>query len=501
MRVAVERLSEIFDSLDYHVALYDRDWRYTYVNREGARVLGREVSELIGRSIWELFPEAVGNQYYRELHQALVTGRSVHFDHYYEPFDRWFENHVYPVTDGVLVLARDVTAQRLATEAQHQRETMLRLAQQAGGVGTFEWELDRGVSQCSADFFRLFGLPAVDGPMTHEQWLHHLHPDDREVITAHLVKALSGEETAALDYRIITAQGETRWLTYAGQLTRTAAGAPRMLGTVVDVTARKTSEARLRQAEAHLRAQAQELAEANRLKDEFLATLSHELRTPLNVIRGRTSMLMRADTLESARTNAAIIERNSVVLEQLVSDLLDVSRITLGQMRIEPQLVGLASIAAAVLQGLQPAAEARGIRVAVDVPSDLPPLWADGTRLQQVVWNLLNNAVKFTPDGGEIGLRASLEGDRVRLAVSDSGDGIDPSMLPRVFDMFWQAEPTTTRSHGGLGLGLSIAQRLVELHGGQIHAESQGAQTGATFVVLLPVAPAGVSEADAQRAR
>ena len=501
MRVAVERLSEIFDSLDYHVALYDRQWRYTYVNREAARVLGREASELIGQSIWELFPEAVGNQYYRELHQAVQTGRSIHADHYYEPFDRWFENHIYPLTDGVLVLARDVTVQRLASEAQQQRDTMLRLAQQAGGVGTFEWDFDRGVSQCSAEFFRLFGLPAVDGPMTQDQWSQYLHPEDRDLITTHLGRVLSGEETAALDYRIITAQGETRWLTYAAQMTRTAAGAARMLGTVVDVTSRKTTEARLRQAEANLRAQARDLAEANRLKDEFLATLSHELRTPLNVIRGRTSMLMQAQSIDVARENAGIIERNSIVLEKLVSDLLDVSRITLGQMRIEPQLVSLAAIIATVVQGMQPAAAARGLCLTVDVPSDLPPLWADGTRLQQVVWNLMNNAFKFTPDGGHIELRASLEGDRVRLVVRDSGDGIDPAMLPHVFEMFWQAEPTTTRSHGGLGLGLSIAQRLVELHGGKIHAESHGPQTGAAFVVLLPVAPTTLIEGGPQRTR
>jgi PAS domain S-box-containing protein len=494
MRVAVERFSEIFDSLDYHVALYDREWRYVYVNREAARLLGRDASDLLGRSIWELFPEAVGNQYYRELHDAAGTGRPIHSDHFYQPFARWFENHIYPVTDGVLVLSRDVTAERLAAAAQQQRDTMLRLAQRAGGVGTYEWDLERGVAHCSAELFSLFGLPPMDGPITQAEWLRHVHPDDTEALAAHLTRALAGDEPAVLDYRIITAQGQTRWLTYAGQFVRTAGGARRMLGTVVDVTARKEAEARLQQADAHLREQAQKLAEANRLKDEFLATLSHELRTPLNVIRGRTSMLLMAGDLQTAHANAEVIERNAVTLEMLVADLLDVSRITLGQMRIEPQRISLAAVVASALQGIQAAAEARGLEVRVDVPADLPPLRADLTRMQQVIWNLLNNAVKFTPDGGQIEVQGSLDGDRLQLVVRDTGQGIDAAKLSHVFDMFWQAEPASSRTHGGLGLGLSIAQRLVELHGGTITAHSDGPGRGTAFVVRLPVAPAAVLE-------
>ena len=495
MRVAVERFSEIFDSLDYHVALYDREWRYIYVNREAASVLGRDPEQLIGQSIWALFPDAVGNQYFRELHDAAGTGRTIHSDHYYEPFGRWFENHIYPVTDGVLVLSRDVTVQRLAAEAQQQRDTMLRLAQRAGGVGTYEWDFERGVAKCSAEFFSLFGLPAVDGTMTHPEWVRHVHPDDRAGLSEHLTRAVAGEEPAVFDYRIITPQGHTRWLTYAGQFVRSATGTTRMLGTVVDITARKEAEARLQQAEVHLREQALKLAEANRLKDEFLATLSHELRTPLNVIRGRTSMLLAAPDLESARQNAEIVARNAVILEKLVADLLDVSRITVGQMRLEPQAVRLDAVVASALQGIGPAAEARSLEIRVDVPADLPPLWADGTRLQQVIWNLVNNALKFTPDGGTIEVQARHAGDRVQLVVRDTGQGIEPAKLPHVFDMFWQAEPATSRRHGGLGLGLSIAQRLVELHGGDITATSDGPNTGTAFVVRLPVASAAAKDA------
>jgi signal transduction histidine kinase len=149
---------------------------------------------------------------------------------------------------------------------------------------------------------------------------------------------------------------------------------------------------------------------------------------------------------------------------------------------------------------LLPAAEARGLELSVDIPPDLPALWADSTRMQQVIWNLVSNALKFTPDGGRIVLRGSLESDRVQLVVCDTGQGIDPAKLPHIFDMFWQAEPASSRSYGGLGLGLSIAQRLVELHGGEITAMSDGPNTGTAFVVRLPVASAAAKDA-AQRMR
>jgi PAS domain S-box-containing protein len=251
MRVAPERFLEIFDSLDYHVAIYDRDWRYTYVNAEAARVLGRPIDELLGRSIWELFPEAIGKEYHRELHEAVATGKAIHGDRRDVASDRWFENHIYPLPDGVMVLSRDVTTERAAADAAREHAHMLRLAQRAGGVATFVWDIASQRAECSAEFFRIFGLPEQDGVMPTDQWNAFLHPDDRERIAAHLARALRGEEPAAADYRIITTKGDVRWLSYAGQLQRTDQG-DRMLGTVVDVTTRKAGEEALRRSEERL---------------------------------------------------------------------------------------------------------------------------------------------------------------------------------------------------------------------------------------------------------
>jgi PAS domain S-box-containing protein len=232
---------------------------------------------------------------------------------------------------------------------------------------------------------------------------------------------------------------------------------------------------------------------ANRVKDEFLATLSHELRTPLNVIIGRTQMLTSAPDLPSVRQLAEIIERNGATLRRLVDDLLDISRITLGQVQLDMQRVQLDGLVSTAIQSVQPSAVARGLIIRAEVTPDIPSLPGDPVRLQQVVWNLLTNAVKFTDPGGRIMVSMTHDERDVVLAVTDSGIGIDPAFLPYVFDMFRQSEVIGSRRYGGLGLGLSIVRRLVELHGGEVSAESDGPGRGATFKIRLPHAAVTVT--------
>jgi diguanylate cyclase len=241
---------------------------------------------------------------------------------------------------------------------------------------------------------------------------------------------------------------------------------------------------------------------ASRLKDEFLATLSHELRTPLNVIVGRTHMLRAiADDPEKVRQTADTIARNGEALTRLVEDLLDVSRITLGGVHLDWQPVDFATLAAATAGGIRPTAEAKGIRFVVQMDHQIPRIAGDQTRLQQVVWNLLANAVKFTPQGGEIRTEIRTRGSHVVLTVSDSGQGIDSAFLPFVFDMFRQADSSSNRIHGGLGIGLSIVRRLVELHGGTVSVASPGIGRGATFTVSLPHPAPAASGVSARQER
>jgi len=369
--------------------------------------------------------------------------------------------------------------QRASADVLRRREQMLRLAQRAGGIATFEWNFENQVATCSPEFFAILGLVNRDGEMKGAEWAQFVHPDDRERMSAHLARALRGAEPAAADYRIIRADGAERWLSYAGHLEQMPEGA-RMLGTVIDITARKATEAALHDAKTAAEA-------ANQLKDQFLATLSHELRTPLNAILGYARMLRTNSVAPEKRQRAIdIIERNAAAQHQLIEDLLDISRITRGQVRLEPAPIPIAAVFREALEGVKPAAEAKRITLDVHVDPRAGVVTADAARLQQVFWNLLTNAVKFTEPGGHVTAILRRVANDVEVSVADTGAGITPDFLPFLFEPFRQADGRLARGHGGLGLGLAISRQLVELHGGTIAARSAGTGMGATFVVRLP---------------
>ena len=237
-----------------------------------------------------------------------------------------------------------------------------------------------------------------------------------------------------------------------------------------------------------LTSMADKLAAANRAKDEFLAVLSHELRTPLTPILS-WALLLRQGQLDAATADHGLetIERNAQLQARIVEDLLDVSRAITGKLRLNVRPIGLEPVVRAAIESVRPAAEAKDIRVEVALGGEPGDVSGDAERLQQVVWNLLANAIKFTPSGGRVEVRLGRVGAHVELQVTDSGTGIDPSTLPRLFERFWQADSSTTRAHGGLGLGLAVVRHLVELHGGTVRAESGGEGQGASFTVALPL--------------
>jgi signal transduction histidine kinase len=240
--------------------------------------------------------------------------------------------------------------------------------------------------------------------------------------------------------------------------------------------------------------------EANRGKDDFLAVVSHELRTPLNAISGWVSLLKGGQLpAEKAKHALDTIERNARSQTQLIDDLLDVSRIISGKLHMQMELVNFEDLMRLAYDAVEPQAQAKGLRLSIDVAPGNYEVVGDAGRLQQVVWNILNNAVKFTPEGGNIALRL-VSDDRVRLSVSDTGRGIDAQLLPFIFDRFRQAESSVTRRHGGLGLGLAIVKHLAELHGGRVRAESAGEGRGATFSLELELA-SGVPSDVAREAR
>src|ERR1051325_3830518 len=258
-----------------------------------------------------------------------------------------------------------------------------------------------------------------------------------------------------------------------------------------DITARKHAEDKVAQLLVRERTARADAEKANRLKDEFLATLSHELRTPLNAVIGWARILKsgRVDK-ESAIHAMDVIERNAWAQKQIIEDILDVSRVITGKLQLHLAPVDLVSVVNAALDAVRPAFDAKGITIDNNYHELLKFLAGDPDRLQQVVWNLLSNASKFTPPGGSVGISVTQDGQYANIQISDSGPGIANEFLPHVFERFRQADGSTTRTHGGLGLGLAIVRHLVELHGGIIHAENGTVRSGAVFTVKLPL-PSG----------
>lgn len=254
-----------------------------------------------------------------------------------------------------------------------------------------------------------------------------------------------------------------------------------------DITERKAIERERERLLAIERESRERAEEASRLKDEFLAVVSHELRSPLNAIMGWASLLRSRDLDEQTASAIETILRNAQTQNQLIGDLLDVSRIVSGQLRLNIRPFELVSVIKAAIEVIRPSAEAKSIRIQTQLDPAAGPVTADPDRLQQIFWNLLSNAVKFTRVGGRIQVRLQRVDSHVEFTVSDTGRGIGPRLLPHIFERFRQGDSSTTREYGGLGLGLAIVRHLVELHGGVVHAHSAGEGEGAEFVVELPV--------------
>ena len=384
----------------------------------------------------------------------------------------------------------------LAEEALTQSEDRLRLAVESAELGTWDYDPQTGALSWSNRCKALFGVPS-DVHVDYPTFLDRLHPDDRARVHAVVQAALdpAGDGRFDTEYRTRRPDGAERHVLAGGRaffdLIDGQRRAVRFIGTVLDVTVRKQIEQQRDQLLDSERAARAEAERAGRMKDEFLATLSHELRTPLNAVLGWAQMLRRGKlSPEDAHEALEVIERNAFLQKQLIEDLLDVSRIVAGKLKLEMQPVEVAVVAREVLAAFRPEAETKGVQLAESLEIDMGQVYGDMGRLKQVLANLLSNAIKFTPAGGRVRFILRRRQQRVVIAVQDTGIGIAAEFLPHLFERFRQADASTTRRYRGLGLGLSIVKQLVELHGGTVRARSKGANQGATFVVELPLAPA-----------
>ncbi|MBD2115229.1 MULTISPECIES: PAS domain S-box protein [Cyanophyceae] len=460
-----------------------------------------------------------------------------------------------PQERKVAVLFNDISdrkriedERKRAEQDLRESEEWARLAIQVAKLGGWRLHLDTNLVEMDERMREIWGESEDTVMVPLPQVLERMHPDDRERVSTAVNGALEPQSagTYEIEYRIVWNDGTERWVLAKGQAQFDGAGEFRrtvdFFGILLDITDRKQADVErelLLQREQSAREEAEQ---ANRIKDEFLAVLSHELRSPLNPILGWSTLLL-SGKLDTAKTTHALttIQRNAKLQSELIEDLLDVSRILRGKLNLNVAPVNLANKIRGAMETVRLAAEAKSIDLqftilgfraededeltsssaaaqsAIQNPKCM--VWGDSTRLQQVIWNLLSNAVKFTPAGGRVDISlSSLTGDLslaidasslvstdsqiinnneknasyAQITVSDTGKGISPDFLPHVFDYFRQADGTTTRQFGGLGLGLAIVRHLVELHGGTVRADSLGEDQGATFTIRLPLLQASL---------
>ncbi len=545
LKTTNEQLAKILNSIKDGVCAVDREWRYVYVNQKAEQIFQKNQTELLGKNMWELFPDARNSATYYHYHEALKTGLPIRFEMFYSGINRWFETNVYPSPQGLAIYFQDISDRKQLEEERNQlliREQVARIeAKRANQRCAFLAQASEVLASSLKYETTLSSVAELIVPLLADYCLIHkldsngqlwkvagVHQDNcKQVLVEELSSCYqthihnpnnlvaqvlrTGEPILISEVSTPIAQSVTedaKFLELYAQLQPKSllivplTARKQILGTIVLATAeseRHYDESDLllaldlarRAATAIDNAQLYHKAqESNRLKDEFLLTLSHELRTPLNTILGWANMLRTRRLNEKIMRQALeTIERKAKAQVQIVYDLLDMSRLLTGRLCLNPGWVELGVIVNEAIATLQIAIQAKSVQLVSHIDESVGLVQGDSKYLQQAIWHLLSNAIKFTPPGGRVAIEVTSIAQGVQIQVSDTGLGIAPEFLPYVFDRFRQADGAITRRFGGLGLGLSLVRQLVELHGGTVQVFSEGEDQGATFTIQLPITP------------
>ncbi|WP_416674465.1 PAS domain S-box protein [Egbenema bharatensis] len=503
LQQATDRLNIALKSAPLTLFNQDLDLRYTWIynptnHYSTAEVMGRRDEDFTtpesAARLNQLKREVLktGSGLRQEVKLTYQDGNVAYYDLVIDPL-RDSQNAIVGVTCAAVDISEKAKLEadrKQVAESLRQSEDRLRMAIESAQLGTWDWNLKTNQLAWDDGCKAMFGVPS-QVEISIEEFFRRLHPEDRdrlEQVVQWSCNPASGGKYE-VEYRIIDTQaGSERWIAAKGQVYFDANEHPqRFIGTVLDITEQKQVEAERERLFQREQAAREEAERANRIKDEFLAILSHELRSPLNPILGWTKLLQsRQFDAETTAQALATIERNAKLQTQLIDDLLDVAKILRGKLSLHVTPVNLTAVIEAAIDTVRTAAEAKSISLHLELP-DVGQVSGDTARLQQIVWNLLSNAIKFTPEGGRVEVKVEQVEHQVQVIVSDTGKGISAAFLPHIFESFRQEDVSTTRKHGGLGLGLAIVRQLVEAHGGTILAESPGEGLGAEFTVQLPL--------------
>ncbi len=496
------RYEAIINQSPIGIFLLDAQLRFQHVNPKAVPVFG-EIDQIIGRLLTEvlrlMWPEPLVGELEKRFRHTLETGEAFfqkgftgkRQDRKAEEYYDW-EIHRLTLPDGqqgIVCYFIDIKEHILAQDALRRSEEELRaladsipqLAWMADPTGNIFW-YNRGWYEYTGTTFE---------EMQGWGWQTVHDPAFLPLVVERWTASIESRQPFDMEFPLRGQDGVFQWfLTRVNPVLDGQGEVVRWFGTNTNVDRVKRAEAdreRLLVSEKEARERAER---ETQMKDEFLATVSHELRTPLNAVLGWATILRETAAPEEVAEGVAVIERNARAQAEIIEDLLDMNRIISGKVRLDVQRVDLVPIIEAAMESVKPMATARQVRLTSVLDPHVGQVSADPGRLQQVLWNLLTNAIKFTPKGGRVHIALGRVNSHLEISVSDTGEGISADFLPHVFDRFRQADATITRRHRGLGLGLAIVKNLVELHGGTVSAESAGANQGSTFYVCLPAAVA-----------
>jgi len=379
-------------------------------------------------------------------------------------------------------------ARRRTQAALRENEGQLRMATETGKVGIWDWNIQSDRISWTDSLYEMYGMNK-DEVLRLDRFASLVHPEDRTRVSQAIDQSLKSNAPYELEFRVVKPNGEIVWIFTNAVVFRDGDKPMRLVGVTLDITDRKRAEEERDMVLAREQGLRRAAEESNRLKDEFLATMSHELRNPLNVILGYSELLLRSDEFRNSKQLAQMgeaLRRNALVQSHLIRDLLDLSRLRSGKLTLNSETISVMTAINNAVETVRVDAAAKQIDIQIEAPDGALFVDGDLLRIEQIIWNLLTNAVKFTPAGGHILLRAVRDAEDAVLSVTDTGQGIDAAFLPHVFEMFRQADASTCRTQSGMGIGLALVRQLVELHGGKVDVRSAGVGLGTCFTVWLP---------------
>ncbi|GAA3958021.1 ATP-binding protein [Allohahella marinimesophila] len=476
LQVERDQSRRLLEGMDEGFVLLDNEFRIRQINAGALRFEAFTAEDILGKTHWEAWPgsEALPlAEHYRramkdrlaesfEQHHAFADGRSC-----------WLDVRAYPAIDGLAIFYRDITQRKEAESRWRQTADRLEFTLKAAEIGDWDLDLVNDTSYRSSRHDQCFGYSTPIEHWSMKSFIEHVHPDDRNEVLSRFQSSLATQTDWQFECRVIWPDDSLHWIAVHGSVYGSNIKPERMSGIVIDVTEQKRTEEDLRQ--------------ADQKKDEFLAMLAHELRNPLAPITSAAAVLSGAniDTLTVRRTSA-IIARQAKHMTSLIDDLLDVSRVTRGNVEIEKTETDLKDVITDALEQVRPLIEKHRHQLSVQLAPATATVIGDRKRLVQITTNLLNNAAKYTPDGGEIRLVLATTAETVELSVIDNGIGMSAELICSAFELFSQGHRGLDRSQGGLGIGLALVRSLLALHGGSIVGSSDGPGQGSTFKVELP---------------